>query len=106
MQNQLLINGQLVDGQGEKLPVYNPATGEVLLEIAEATADQVNDAVLAADNAFVSWGQTTPKERAEHLLKLADVIEQNGELFAHLESQNCGKPYHCVLNDEIPAVVD
>ena len=106
MQSQLLIDGQLVEGLGEKLPVYNPATGEVLLEIAEATVEQVNDAVLAADAAFRSWGQTTPKERAEHLLKLADVIEQNAEAFARLESLNCGKPYHCVLNDEIPAVVD
>lgn len=106
MQSQLLIDGQLVDGLGEKLPVYNPATGEVLLEIAEATVEQVNDAVLAADAAFRSWGQTTPKERAEHLLKLADAIEQNAEAFARLESQNCGKPYHCALNDEIPAVVD
>lgn len=106
MQSQLLIGGQLVDGLGEKLPVYNPATGKVLLEIAEATVEQVNEAVTAADAAFTSWGQTTPKERAEHLLKLADVIEQNGEVFARLESQNCGKPYHCVLNDEIPAVVD
>jgi len=106
MQSQLLIDGQLVEGLGEKLPVYNPATGEVLLEIAEATVEQVNDAVLAADAAFHSWGQTTPKERAEHLLKLADVIEQNAETFARLESLNCGKPYHCVLNDEIPAVVD
>ncbi|MCT4703861.1 aminobutyraldehyde dehydrogenase [Enterobacteriaceae bacterium H20N1] len=106
MQSQLLINGQLEEGLGEKLPVYNPATGEVLLEIAEATVEQVNEAVTAADEAFRSWGQTTPKERAEHLLKLADVIEQNGEAFARLESLNCGKPYHCVLNDEIPAVVD
>lgn len=106
MQSQLLINGQLVEGLGEKLPVYNPATGKVLLEIAEATVVQVNEAVMAADAAFTSWGQTTPKERAEHLLKLADVIEQNAEVFARLESQNCGKPYHRVLNDEIPAVVD
>ena len=52
MQSQLLINGQLVDGKGERLPVYNPATGEVLLEIPEATAQQVNDAVEAADAAF------------------------------------------------------
>ncbi|WP_435930262.1 aminobutyraldehyde dehydrogenase [Dryocola sp. BD613] len=106
MQSQLLIDGQSVEGLGEKLPVYNPATGEVLLEIAEATVEQVNDAVLAADAAFRSWGQTTPKERAGHLLKLADVIEQNAEEFAKLESLNCGKPCHCVLNDEIPAVVD
>ena len=41
MQNQLLINGELVTGEGEKQAVYNPATGEVLLEIAEASAAQV-----------------------------------------------------------------
>lgn len=106
MQSQLLINGKLLNGEGEKLPVYNPATGEVLLEIAEATPAQVDEAVNAADAAFEQWGQTTPKERAEALLKIADVIEQNAEAFAKLESQNCGKPLHCVINDEIPAVVD
>lgn len=106
MQNQLLINGKLLSGEGETLPVYNPATGEVLLEIAEATPAQVDEAVNAADAAFEQWGQTTPKERAEALLKLADAIEQNAEIFAKLESQNCGKPLHCVINDEIPAVVD
>ncbi len=40
------------------------------------------------------------------LLKLADSIEQNALEFARLESQNCGKPLHCVINDEIPAIVD
>lgn len=40
MQHNLLINGNLVAGEGEKVPVYNPATGEVILEIAEATAAQ------------------------------------------------------------------
>lgn len=106
MQNQLLINGELVNGEGEKQPVYNPATGEVLLEIAEASAAQVDAAVRAADCAFSEWGHTTPKARAECLLKLADVIEENAETFARLESQNCGKPLHCVISDEIPAVVD
>ena len=65
MQKHLLINGELVAGEGEKQPVYNPATGEVLLEIAEASAAQVDAAVLAADRAFAAWGQTTPKNRAE-----------------------------------------
>lgn len=45
MQNQLLINGELVAGEGEKQAVYNPATGEVLLEIAEASEAQVDAAV-------------------------------------------------------------
>ena len=53
MQHNLLINGKLVAGEGEKVPVYNPATGEVILEIAEATAAQVDAAVEAADRAFI-----------------------------------------------------
>lgn len=106
MQHQLLINGELVNGEGEKQLVYNPATGEVLLEIAEASPAQVDAAVLAADRAFSEWVQTTPKARSELLLKLADVIEQNAQVFAELESRNCGKPLHCALNDEIPAIVD
>lgn len=106
MQHQLLINGELVSGEGEKQAVYNPATGEVILEIAEASPAQVDAAVRAADRAFVEWGLTTPKSRADLLLKLADTIEANAGVFAALESQNCGKPLHCVLNDEIPAIVD
>ncbi|EOC0060114.1 aminobutyraldehyde dehydrogenase [Cronobacter turicensis] len=106
MQSQLLINGALVEGQGERLPVYNPATGEVLLEIAEASAEQVDAAVNAADAAFEHWRLTTPKARAEALLKLAEVIEANAQIFAELESKNCGKPLHCVAGDEIPAVAD
>jgi len=106
MQHQLFINGELVNGEGEEQAVYNPATGEVLLSIAEASHAQVDAAVEAADRAFVEWGQTTPKARAEALLQLAQVIEDNAEVFARLESLNCGKPLHCVLNDELPAVVD
>lgn len=106
MQHQLFINGERVNGEGEEQAVYNPATGEVLLTIAEASHAQVDAAVDAADRAFVEWGQTTPKARADALLQLAQVIEDNAEMFARLESLNCGKPLHCVLNDELPAVVD
>lgn len=106
MQHNLLINGKLVAGEGEKVPVYNPATGEVILEIAEATAAQVDAAVEAADLAFDAWSQTTPKTRAECLLKLADAISAQAETLAQLESLNCGKPLHCVINDEMPAIVD
>ncbi|WP_312278599.1 aminobutyraldehyde dehydrogenase [Kosakonia cowanii] len=106
MQHQLFINGELVNGEGEEQAIYNPATGEVLLSIAEASHAQVDAAVEAADRAFAEWGQTTPKARADALLQLAQVIEDNAEMFARLESLNCGKPLHCVLNDELPAVVD
>ena len=106
MQHNLLINCKLVAGEGEKVPVYNPATGEVILEIAEATAAQVDAAVEAADRAFDAWSQTTPKTRAECLLKLADAISAQAETLAQLESLNCGKPLHCVINDEMPAIAD
>lgn len=106
MQNNLLINGKLVAGEGETVPVFNPATGDEILSIAEATAAQVDAAVEAADRAFVSWSQTTPKFRAECLLSLADVITEHAQALAELESLNCGKPLHCVVNDELPAVAD
>lgn len=106
MQSQLLIDGCLVEGAGARLPVFNPATGEVLLEMAEATPAQVDEAVSAASAAFVEWGRSTPKARAEALLAVADMIEAHAESLARLESLNCGKPYHCVINDELPAVVD
>ncbi|MBG6291253.1 gamma-aminobutyraldehyde dehydrogenase [Pseudomonas nitroreducens] len=106
MQTHLLINGQLVAGEGEKLAILNPSLGTTLVEIAEATPAQVDAAVLAADAAFDSWSQTAPKDRAMLLLQLADAIDANAEELARLESNNCGKPYAAALNDELPAVAD
>ncbi|KWR73448.1 MULTISPECIES: gamma-aminobutyraldehyde dehydrogenase [Pseudomonas] len=106
MQSKLLINGQFVAGEGEKLDILNPSTGEVLGQIAEASEAQVDAAVRAADAAFDGWSQTTPKDRAQLLLRLADKIEEHAAELARLESQNCGKPYAAALNDEIPAIAD
>lgn len=106
MQTQLLINGELVPGTGAAQAIYNPATGEVLLEIAEAGPEQVDAAVRAADAAFVGWSQTAPKDRSLALLRLADCIDAHAEELAALESDNCGKPYMAALNDELPAIAD
>ncbi|MDX2424395.1 MAG: gamma-aminobutyraldehyde dehydrogenase [Amphritea sp.] len=106
MSNQLLINGQLLPGDGEQLDVFNPSTGEVITTIPEATPQQVTAAIDAADAAFDQWSLTTPKDRSLLLLKLADAIEAEGEAFAQLESLDTGKPYLGMLNDEIPAVAD
>ncbi|MFJ4373089.1 gamma-aminobutyraldehyde dehydrogenase [Pseudomonas japonica] len=106
MQTKLLINGQLVAGEGPAYDVLNPSLGATLVSINEATAAQVDAAVRAADHAFEAWSQTPPKERAGLLLKLADAIEAHGEELAKLESANCGKPYAAALNDEIPAIAD
>ncbi len=106
MQTRLLINGEFQAGQGDIEDVLNPATGDVVVKVAEASLDQVQAAVAAAQKAFAGWARTTPKDRATLLLKLADGIESRATEFARLESLNCGKPYQAVLNDEIPAVAD
>jgi aminobutyraldehyde dehydrogenase len=106
MQTKLLINGHLVAGEGPAQPVFNPALGRVLVEINEASEAQVDTAVRAADAAFADWSQTAPKDRSLLLLKVADAIDANAEELAKLESDNCGKPYHAALNDELPAIAD
>lgn len=103
---ELLIDQQLVKGEGPEETILNPATGEVLCIVPEASQEQVNRAVSAASRAFGAWSQTTPSERSGLLLKLADLIESNAEQFARLESLNCGKPYARALADEIPAIAD
>lgn len=106
MQTQLLINGKLVPGQGEPQPVLNPSLGTTLVVIPEASAAQVEAAVQAADDAFAEWSQTSPSQRSALLLQVADSIDANAEELAHLESQNCGKPYAAALGDELPAIAD
>ena len=106
MQTKMLIDGQLQAGTGESLSVYNPATGEVIVRIAEASPELVAAAVAAADRALPAWARTTPKDRAAILLQIADCVEHNGAELARLESDNCGKPYTAALNDEIPGIAD
>ena len=106
MQTKLLINGQLVAGAGAEVEVLNPATGETIVSISEASPDQIDQAVEAARLAYRNWGSTTPQERSLLLLKLAERIEQEAGSFADLESLNCGKPKARALADEMPAIVD
>ncbi len=103
---ELLIDGQFVAGEGEAERVLNPATGEVIVMLPEASYEQLHRAVLGANRAFDSWSDTTPGERSRLLLKIADAIEAKAEQFARLESLNCGKPYLRALEDEIPAIAD
>jgi aminobutyraldehyde dehydrogenase len=106
MNTKLLVNGKLVKGRGEEQSVLDPATGKVIVQVNEASEEQISAAVGAASRAFAGWAGTVPKDRATRLLKLADRIEAEAQEFASLESQNCGKPLAAALNDEIPAVAD
>ena len=106
MHTKLLIKGRFVTGKGDVEDILDPATGKSIVEVAEASEEQVNAAVEAAAAAFDGWSQTAPKDRATLLLKLADRIEAETDDFAELESLNCGKPLAAVKGDEIPAIAD
>ena len=106
MDTALRIGADFEDGKGAPEKVVNPRTGKTIVEIPEANDAQVDSAVAAAADAFESWSRTTPGERSAMLLKLADLIERDAEIYADLEALNCGKPRHLVLTDEIPGIVD
>jgi aminobutyraldehyde dehydrogenase len=106
LDDRLLINGELVAGDGAAETIVNPATGAVITTVREASAEQVTAAIAAADAAFKSWSLSTPLQRSAILMELANRIDAEAESFARIESLNCGKPYLSMLNDEMPAVVD
>jgi aminobutyraldehyde dehydrogenase len=102
----LLIGSSLERGTEALEPILNPRTGGLILEVAEASASQIDRAVVAARRAFDGWSRTTPAERSARLLRIADRIEAEAEAFSALEALNCGKPISAARNDEIPAIVD
>ena len=106
MQTKQLIGGRMVAGLGPSEAILNPASGEQIAAVAEATLEQLEAAVAAAEWASEGWARTVPKERAAMLLRIADHIESNAMAYATLESQNTGKPLTAMLNDEIPAIAD
>jgi betaine-aldehyde dehydrogenase/aminobutyraldehyde dehydrogenase len=100
------VGGEWVESAGGgTMEVLNPATGETIAEVPASTAEDVDRAVQAAKKALPEWLETTPGERAELLLKLADVIDENAEELAELESRNVGKPLS-YARDELPVCSD
>src|SRR6059036_2199022 len=87
------------------LDVLNPATGEEIAQVPNMSADEVDAVVEKAKAALPEWLDATPKERSELLLKLADVISDNAEELAKIESRNVGKPL-MVSRDEMPFSAD
>jgi betaine-aldehyde dehydrogenase len=92
---RMYINGERVESQrGAWLPVYDPSTEEIIAEVPDAGAADIDRAVVAAVAAFESgaWPQTTAQDRGRLLFKLADRIRAHASALAELESRNCGKP--------------
>ena len=87
------VAGEFVEGsEGDWQEVINPSTGEKIGEVPKGSEEDVDRAVEAADRAFTEWFDSTPGERSEMLHALADVVLDNAEELAWLESTNVGKP--------------
>lgn len=106
MQTKMLINGELVQGAGEALPVLDPATGQEVVRVSEATAEQVEAATRAAEEAFETYRLSTPAERSGYLHAIADVMEANIEELAELETLDVGKPWPMARDEEMPLNID
>jgi acyl-CoA reductase-like NAD-dependent aldehyde dehydrogenase len=103
IENRLFIGGDFVDGvQGTRIPVYNPHDNSLLVEIAEATAADVDRAVAAAKAALPAWKKLSASDRGRLLLKLADAVEADADYLAQLESLDTGHPIRDVRNLDIP----
>lgn len=101
------IGGTYVDGSaGATSDVVDPTTGQVVAQAPVSGAEEVDAAYAAADRAFGEWGRTTPGERQQALLKIADAIEAHAEELISLESANTGKIKALTASEEIPPMVD
>src|SRR5580704_13645060 len=105
---KLLIGNKWVDSvSGKTFPTINPATGEVIAQVAEADAADVDKAVGAARAAFDkgAWRKLTASQRGLLLYRLADLVEKNIEELAQLESLDNGKPYQVARAADLPLTV-
>lgn len=106
----LWIDGKWTDFKGGGIvEVENPATGEIVGQVSNASAADVDAAVQAAKTAFYDgrWSRQTPKDRSKVLAKMADIVEARQEEIARIESEDSGKPYEFIsLGADLPFCVD
>ena len=106
---KMLINGAWVAAEsGQTFPTFNPATGEVIADVAAGDKADIDRAVKAARAAFESgpWHSITPSDRGRLIWKLAELLEKNLEEFARLESLDNGKPLAVARVADVPLAVD
>ncbi len=106
---KMLIDGKWVDSvSGKKFSTYNPATGEILAQVAEGDREDIDLAVKAARKAFDqgAWRKMTASQRGRLIWKLADLLEAHTEEFAYLESLDNGKPLSVARVADVPLAVD
>jgi len=102
---KLLINGEWVDAaSGKTFDAIDPATGESVAQVGEGDKEDINRAVQAARRAFDEgpWPNMKPLERARLIWRLADLIEENNEMLAELDSLDNGKPFKVARIADVP----
>src|SRR5438876_4636122 len=106
---RLLIDGQWTDG-AKKFDTINPATGEVLTQVVEASPEAIDRAVLAARRAFEdrsgAWRKMSASERGRLIWRLADLVEKHIDELAELETIDNGKPIFESRYVDMPMVID
>ncbi|MEV5001787.1 gamma-aminobutyraldehyde dehydrogenase [Nocardioides sp. LML1-1-1.1] len=101
------IDGASADAaSGATYDVVDPATGRAYATAPASGAEDVDRAMQAAERAFETWGETTPKERQEALLRIAQALEDRAEEFVRAECENTGKPVGLTAEEELPPSVD
>jgi aldehyde dehydrogenase (NAD+) len=99
----LFVDGEFVDGSGESFKTVNPATEEVLSEVAAGTDADVDRAVRAARRAFTRvWGPMRPADRGKYLFRIARILQERAREFAVLESLDNGKPIRESRDVDVP----
>jgi len=107
--HKILIDGKWVDSaSGKMFPTFNPATGEVLSEVAEGDREDIDRAVKAARAAFETgpWSKMTPSERGRAIWRLGDLIETHLEDLAQIESLDNGKPLKVARAADVPLAAE
>jgi len=102
-----VINGELVDSSsGETYDIVDPTTGEVYAQAPKSGAEDVDRAYAAAAEAFPGWGNATPQDRSNALLKIATAIEERVEEINAVECKDTGKPLGLTMDEEMPYASD
>jgi len=101
------VNGEYVEPDSDVTSdIVSPVSAEVVATAPVSSAADVDRAYAAATAAFEVWGDATPSERQQAILKFADAVEARADEFVHLETENTGKPYAVTARDELPPMVD
>jgi betaine-aldehyde dehydrogenase len=101
------VGGEYVDATGEGVTeLVDPSTGSVVAHAPVSSPEDVDRAYQAAAKAFAGWGQTTPSERQQALLKIADALESRSQELIELEAATTGKPMALTATEELPPMVD